>query len=113
MAIADILAEKEELEQRYLEKIVELSHADQVLEILGEWLNDFDYLPAAYDSYHVIYDRFKDRVMIEIIYGATYGYRIRIDKDRKEIFSCDYVDYTGNAINDAAKIYEIIIKELM
>ena len=113
MAIADILAEKEELEQKYLEKIVELSHADQVIEMLGEWLNDFDYLPAAYDPYHAIYDRFKDRIMVEIIYGAAYGYRIRIDKDRKEIFSCDYVDYTGNAINDAAKIYGIIMKELM
>lgn len=113
MTIADILAEKEELEQKYLKKIVELSHADQVIEMLGEWLNDFDYLPAAYDPYHAIYDRFKDRVMIEIIYGATYGYRIRIDKDRKEIFTCDYDDYTGDATDDAAKIYEIIMKELM
>lgn len=113
MSIADILAEKEELEQTYLEKIVKLSHADQVIETLGEWFNDFDYLPAAYDPYHAIYDRFSDRVMIEIIYGAAYGYRIRIDKDRKEIFSCDYVDYTGDATDDAAKIYEIVTKELM
>lgn len=113
MAIADILVKKEKLEQKYLEKIVELSHADQVIETLGEWFNDFDYLPAAYDPYHAIYDRFKDRVMIEIIYGATYGYRIRIDKDRKEVFACDYDDYTGDATNDAAKIYEIVMKELM
>lgn len=113
MAIADILAKKEELEQKYLEKIVELSHADQVLELLGQWLNDFDYLPAAYDPYHAIYDRFSDRIMVEIIYGAAYGYRIRVDKNMKEIFSCDYVDYTGDATDDAAKIYEIITKELM
>ena len=113
MAIADILAEKEELEQKYLEKIVKLSHANQVVEMLGEWLSDFDYLPAAHDPYHAIYDCFKDKVTIEIIYGAAYGYYIRIDKDRKEIFSCDYVGYTGDAIDDAAKIYEIVMKELM
>lgn len=113
MAIADILAKKEELEQKYLEKIVELSHADQVLELLGQWFDDFDYLPAAYDPYHAIYDRFSDRIMVEIIYGAAYGYYVRIDKDRKEIFSCDYVGYTGDATDDAAKIYEIIMKELM
>lgn len=113
MAIADILAEKEELEQKYLEKIVKLSHADQVIETLGEWLHDFTYLPDFFDPYHGVYDRFADGVEVGIIYGAAYGYRIHIDKGRKEIFSCDYVDYTGDAADDAAKIYEMITKELM
>lgn len=43
MEIADILAEKTEMEQKYLEKIVKLSHADQVLELLGRQLYDFTY----------------------------------------------------------------------
>lgn len=111
MAIADILAEKEELEQKYLEKIVKLSHADQVIELLSQWLHDFTYLPDFFDPYHgvYVYDRFE----VGITYGAAYGYRIRIDKDRKEIFACDYDDYTGDATDDAAKIYEIVMKELI
>lgn len=114
MAIADILAEKEELEQKYLEKIVKLSHADQVIETLGEWLHDFTYLPDFFDPYHGVYDRFADSwIEVGIIYGAAYGYHIRIDKDRKEIFACDYDDYTGVIEDDVAKIYEMIMKELM
>ena len=113
MAIADILAEKEELEQKYLEKIVKLSHADQVLGLLGQWLYDFEYFPDWYDFYRAVYDRYEDGATVEVVYGAAYGYRIRIDKDRKEIFACDYDDYTGNATDDAAKIYEIVMKELM
>ena len=113
MAIADILAEKEELEQKYLEKIVKLSHADQVLETLGEWFHDFIYLPDFFDPYRGVYDRFADGIEVGVTYGAAYGYRIRIDKDRKEIFACDYDDYTGNATDDAAKIYKIVMKELM
>ena len=113
MAIADILAEKEELEQKYLEKIVKLSHADQVLETLGEWFHDFIYLPDFFDPYRGVYDRFADGIEVGVTYGAVYGYRIHIDKDRKEIFACDYDDYTGNATDDAAKIYKIVMKELM
>ena len=113
MAVADILAEKEELEQKYLEKIVKLSHADQVIELLGQWLYDFEYFPDCYDSYRGAYDRYEDGVAVEVVYGAAYGYRIHIDKDRKAIFSCDYDDYTGDATDDAAKIYEIVMKELM
>lgn len=113
MAIADILAEKEELEQKYLEKIVKLSHADQVLELLGRWLHDFTYFPGFFDPYHGVYDRFADEVEVEITYGAAYGYRIHITKDRKEIFAYDYDDYTGDATDDAAKIYEMITKALI
>lgn len=113
MAIADILAEKEMMEQKYLEKIVKLSHADQVIELLGQWLHDFSYLPDIFDPYHGVYDRFVDGVEVGITYGAAYGYRIHIDKGGKEVFSCDYDDYTGVVEDDAAKIYEMITKELM
>ena len=74
------IAKKEELEQKYLEKIVELSHADQVIETLGEWLHDFTYFPDFFDPYHGVYDRFADGVEMGITYGAAYGYRIHIDK---------------------------------
>lgn len=113
MEIADILAEKEELEQKYLEKIVKLSHADQVLELLGRQLYDFTYFSGFFDPYHGVYDRFVDEVEVEITYGAAYGYRIHITKDRKEIFAYDYDDYTGDVINDAAKICEMITKALI
>ena len=113
MTIADILAEKEMMEQKYLEKIVKLSHADQVIELLGQWLHDFTYLPDFFDPYHGVYDCFADGVEVEITYGAAYGYRIHIDKGGKEAFSCDYDDYTGVVEDDAAKIYEMITKELM
>lgn len=113
MAIADILAEKEELEQKYLEKIVKLSHADQVLELLGQWLYDFEYFPDCYDSYHGVYDRYEDGTTVEVVYGAAYGYRIHVDKDKKEIFAYDYDDYTGDATDDAAKIYEMVMKALV
>ena len=84
MAIADILAEKEELEQKYLEKIVKLSHADQVLELLGRWLHDFTYFPGFFDPYHGVYDRFADEVEVEITYGAAYGYRILLPRIGKK-----------------------------
>lgn len=113
MAIADILSEKTEMEQKYLEKIVKLSHADEVIDLLARWFHDFTYFPGFFDPYHGIYDRFADDVEVEITYGAAYGYRIHIDKDRKEIFACEYDDYSGSAADDAAKIYEIVIKELM
>lgn len=113
MAIADILAEKEELEQKYLEKIVKLSHADQVLGLLGQWLYDFEYFPDWYDFYRAVYDRYEDGATVEVVYGAAYGYRIHITKDREEIFAYDYDDYTGDATDDAAKIYEMITKALV
>ncbi len=69
MAIADILAEKEELEQKYLEKIVKLSHADQVLGLLGQWLYDFEYFPDWYDFYRAVYDRYEDGATVEVVYG--------------------------------------------
>lgn len=113
MEIADILAEKTEMEQKHLEKIVKLSHADEVIGLIGQWLHDFTYFPDFFDPYHGVYDCFADDVEVEITYGAAYGYRIHIDKNRKEIFACEYDNYSGNAVDDAAKIYEMITKELM
>ena len=66
-----------------------------------------------FDPYHGVYDRFADEVEVEITYGAAYGYRIHITKDRKEIFAYDYDDYTGDATDDTAKIYEMVMKALV
>lgn len=113
MDIADILAEKADMEQKYLKQIVKLSHADSVLLTLGDWfhrLGEWDILegfsPYDMSMYH-------SDIIISIVYGAAYGYDISIRKGTKLIYQLRYDTYTGIIEDDAAKIYETITKELM
>lgn len=101
------------MEQQYLKKIAELSHADQVIELLGDgWLDGFKYIPDTFDKYHGTYEFVEDNnnITVQVNYGAAYGYHIVINQNMIEIFACDYLDYTGVVEDDAAKIYDDIMR---
>ncbi len=77
MAIADILAEKEELEQKHLEKIVKLSHADQVLG--AAYPRDRELYKkckcgecgTSFPALHSVYYQSDSELLLDILYAIT------------------------------------------
>lgn len=113
MELADVLVELEDMEQKYLMQIVKLSHADKVIEMLGERFKNFDgfaYFPNFFDKYAGTFEDFANQISINVVFGAAYGYAITVRKNEQLVYQGEYKDYTGFIVDDMTNLYDMIIK---
>ena len=108
-----LIAKQEQNERAQLEQIVRLSHVQEVMELLCEWFDDFHWFV---DCNRVVKRYIGANTNMQsyfiVRYDAINGYEIGVNICKKSTWH-KYQNYTGVVEDDAAKIYEIVMKELM
>ena len=108
-----LIAKQKQNERAQLEQIAKLSHVQEVMELLREWFDDFHWFV---DCNRVVKRYIGANTNIQsyfiVRYDAINGYEIGVNICKKSTWH-KYQNYTGVVEDDAAKIYEIVMKELM
>lgn len=112
--LSELIIEQEQNERKYLAQIVKLSHVREVMNLLCEWIDDFHWFVDC----NTVVERYigantNIQSYFTVKYDAFNGYQIDVNVCRKGCSHHTFDDYTGIIEDDAAKIYEIIMKELI
>lgn len=113
----DMFREQMDIERKYREQIIKLAHAQEVMELLCERFENFHWFRTNTLTNDVLIGSGKSSTdkyfFFNITFNPNIGYEIDIDICRKNRKQYAYSNYTGIPKNDAAKIYEMVIKELV
>lgn len=113
----DMFKEQMDIEYKYRAQIIKLAHAQEVMELLCERFENFHWFRTNTLTNDVLIGSGKSPTdkyfFFNITFNPSIGYEIDIDICRKNRKQRVYSSYTGIPKDDAAKIYEMTMKELM
>lgn len=109
--LSELIAKQE---QNWIKQIIKLSHVREVMKLLCEWFDDFHWFVDCNSTIERYIGTNANMQSYFIVrYDAINGYQIDINVCRKQCRHYTFEDYTGVVEDDAAKIYEMITKELI
>lgn len=115
--LSELIAQQDEKERKWLEQITKLAHVREVMGLLCKRFDDFRWFVDVNNKPYLLFvgcgKTLISKSNICVRYSAVKGYQIEVNIGNIKYSYHIFDDYTGVAEDDAAKICEIIMKELM